>query len=69
MLRARKRLEGSCNARAIAVTSNGIESLTAQFWGVEPEPDTRAKLMKSLGQAYCKAKHSNATSNCEIYVL
>ncbi|MEH2271399.1 MAG: helicase-related protein [Nostoc sp.] len=58
VLRARKRLEGSCNARAIAVTSNGIESLAAQFWGVEPEPDTRAKLMKSLGQAYCKAKHS-----------
>ncbi|MEH2353947.1 helicase-related protein [Nostoc sp.] len=58
MLRARKRLEGSCNARAIAVTSNGIESLAAQFFGVEPEPDTRAKLMKSLGQAYCKAKHS-----------
>jgi hypothetical protein len=54
-----KRLEGSCNARAIAVTSNGIESLAAQFWGVEPEPDTRAKLMKSLGQAYCKAKHSD----------
>ncbi|WP_445627212.1 helicase [Nostoc sp. DSM 114167] len=59
VLRARKRLEGSCHARAIAVTSNGIESLAAQFWGVEPEPDTRAKLMKSLGQAYCKAKHSN----------
>ncbi|MDF5706138.1 MAG: helicase [Nostoc sp. S4] len=58
VLRARKRLEGSCHARAIAVTSNGIESLAAQFWGVEPEPDTRAKLMKSLGQAYCKVKHS-----------
>ncbi|ACC84592.1 helicase-related protein [Nostoc punctiforme] len=59
VLRKCKRLEGSCHARAIAVTSNGIESLAAQFWGVESEPDTRAKLMKSLGQAYCKAKHSD----------
>jgi hypothetical protein len=42
---------------AIAVTSNGMESLAAQFWGVEPEPDTRTKLMKSLGKAYCQAKH------------
>ncbi|MBD2500693.1 helicase C-terminal domain-containing protein [Anabaena azotica] len=58
VLRKLKRLEGTCNARAMAVTSNGIESLAAQFFGVEPEPDTRAKLMKSLGEAYCKAKHS-----------
>ncbi|MEH1792171.1 helicase-related protein [Nostoc sp.] len=59
VLRVHKRLEGSCNARAIAVTSNGMESLAAQFWGVEPEPDTRAKLMQSLGKAYCQAKHSD----------
>jgi hypothetical protein len=59
LLRVHKRLEGSCHARAIAVTSNGMESLAAQFWGVEPEPDTRAKLMKSLGKAYCQAKHSD----------
>ncbi|MEJ6484532.1 helicase-related protein [Nostoc punctiforme UO1] len=58
LLRVHKRLEGSCNARAIAVTSNGIESLAAHFFGVEPEPDTRAKLMQSLGKAYCQAKHS-----------
>ncbi|WP_242051694.1 helicase C-terminal domain-containing protein [Nostoc sp. FACHB-280] len=58
-LHKHKLLEGSCHARAMAVTSNGIESLVAHFWGVEPEPDTRAELMKSLGQAYRQAKHSN----------
>lgn len=58
LLCVHKRLEGSCHARAISVTSNGIESLAAQFWGVEPEPDTRAKLMQSLGKAYRQAKHS-----------
>ncbi|MEH2092224.1 hypothetical protein [Nostoc sp.] len=26
---------------------------------MEPEPDTRAKLMQSLGKAYCQAKHSD----------
>ncbi|BAY77229.1 helicase domain-containing protein [Nostoc linckia NIES-25] len=59
VLRVHQLLEGSCHARAMAVTSNGIESLAAHFWGVEPEPDTRAELMKSLGQAYRQAKHSN----------
>ncbi|MBD2439089.1 helicase-related protein [Nostoc sp. FACHB-110] len=58
VLRKHQLLEGSCHTRAMAVTSNGIESLAAHFWGVEPEPDTRAELMKSLGQAYCKAEHS-----------
>ncbi|MHC5937349.1 helicase-related protein [Nostoc sp.] len=56
LLYLHKRLEGNCNARAIAVTSNGIESLAAHFWGEEIEPDPRAKLMKSLGQAYRQAQ-------------
>jgi hypothetical protein len=52
ILRARDRLKGTCSARAIAVTSNGFESLAAHFIDREPEPDPRARLMKSLGEAY-----------------
>jgi hypothetical protein len=46
------RLKGACSARAIAVTSNGFESLAAHFIGQEPEADPRARLMKLLGEAY-----------------
>ncbi|GBE90600.1 helicase C-terminal domain-containing protein [Nostoc cycadae] len=64
-LRKHQLLEGSCHARAMAVTSNGIESLAAHFWGVEP--DTRAELMKSLGQAYRQAKHSKDDVPLDLY--
>ncbi|MEQ8467884.1 helicase-related protein [Coleofasciculus sp. E1-EBD-02] len=52
LLRVCGRLKGACRARAIAVTSNGFESLAAHFKGTEPEADPRARLMKSLGEAY-----------------
>lgn len=55
LLRAKGRLQGACSTRAIAVTSNGFESLAAYFQGEQPEPDPRAKLMQSLGEAYRKA--------------
>ncbi|BAZ51033.1 helicase domain-containing protein [Nostoc sp. NIES-4103] len=55
LLRSRKRLEGSCSARAMAITSNGIESLAAHFIGSDSGSDPRAELMKSLGESYCQA--------------
>ncbi|MEH2413724.1 helicase-related protein [Nostoc sp.] len=56
LLYSHQRLKGNCSGRAIAVTSNGLESLAAHFLGVEPEPDPRAKLMKSLGESYRQAR-------------
>lgn len=56
VLYSHQRLTGACNARALAVTSNGIESIAAHFLGREPEPDPRAKLMKSLGESYRQMK-------------
>ncbi|HCF28705.1 MAG TPA: helicase [Cyanobacteria bacterium UBA11049] len=55
LLRAHEKLKGACSARAIAITSNGLESLAARFVGME-EPDPRARLMKSLGEAYRNAR-------------
>lgn len=55
LLRACGKLKGTCSARALAVTSNGLESLAARFVGME-EPDPRARLMKSLGEAYRNAR-------------
>jgi hypothetical protein len=45
------RLENGCSASAIAVTSNGLESISAIF-GDETAPDPCVPLMASLGQAY-----------------
>lgn len=56
LLFAKERLSQGCDARAIAVTSNGLESLAAHFEGQNPEPDPRARLMSSLGWAYQKAR-------------
>ncbi|AFY66550.1 helicase [Geitlerinema sp. PCC 7407] len=55
-LSAMGRFSQGCNVRAIAVTSNGLESLAAHFNGQKPEPDPRARLMTTLGQAYRKAR-------------
>lgn len=49
LLESQGRLEDACIARAIAITSNGRESIAANF---NDQPDTRVKLMQSLGQAY-----------------
>ncbi|MDJ0678023.1 MAG: helicase-related protein, partial [Calothrix sp. MO_167.B42] len=51
LLRKKGRLQGGCSGRAIAITSNGCESIAAHFWE-ESEANPRAKLMKSLGEAY-----------------
>jgi len=56
LLRSCGRLEGACNARAIAITSNGFESISAPFCGEQPEPEPRTKFMKSLGEAYRHAR-------------
>ena len=67
LLRAKERLQGTCSTRAIAVTSNGFESLAAHFRGDESEPEPRAKLMQSLGEAYRKIhKLSDAASQAEL---
>ena len=50
------RLQNGCDTRAIAVTSNGLESLSAHFAGCHPEPDPGAHLMANLGSAYRKAR-------------
>jgi hypothetical protein len=55
LLQACGKLQGTCSTRAIAVTPNGLESLAAHFVGME-EPDPRARLMKSLGEAYRNAR-------------
>jgi len=51
LLKTKGKLEGACIARAIAITSNGCESIAANF---NDQPDTRIELMKSLGEAYRK---------------
>ncbi|HEY9690905.1 MAG TPA: helicase-related protein [Oculatellaceae cyanobacterium] len=60
------RLQEACSTRAIAVTSNGFESLAAYFIGQQPEPDPRARLMKSLGEAYQKAKKLGDDGSSEL---
>lgn len=49
LLKTKGRLEGDCITRAIAITSNGCESIAANF---NNQPDPRIELMKSLGEAY-----------------
>ncbi|MDJ0621009.1 MAG: helicase-related protein [Calothrix sp. MO_192.B10] len=51
LLRNTGRLKGGCSARAVAITSNGCESIAAHFLQ-SSEPNPRAKLMTSLGEAY-----------------
>lgn len=53
LLHRQKRLNRPCIARAMAITSNGLESLSALF-GAEADP--RIQLMQSLGTAYQQMK-------------
>lgn len=55
LLVKQERLIGRCQASAIAVTSNGLESLTANFEDGTQGSDPRIQLMASLGKAYRKA--------------
>ncbi|MBR8831304.1 MAG: hypothetical protein N5P05_001507 [Chroococcopsis gigantea SAG 12.99] len=52
ILRHHERLSPPCGATAIAVTSNGLESISARF--DEGSIDPRIKLMYTLGSAYCQ---------------
>lgn len=54
LLTQQGRLTGTCRASAMAVTSNGLESLTAEFDSGNPRDDPRGQLMVSLGEAYRK---------------
>ncbi|MEC4802711.1 MAG: hypothetical protein SAJ12_00490 [Jaaginema sp. PMC 1079.18] len=53
LLQNKKRLQKPCIARAMAITSNGLESLSACFGG---DADPRIELMQSLGTAYREMK-------------
>ncbi|MBD2110348.1 MULTISPECIES: helicase [Cyanophyceae] len=55
LLVKQERLTKGCRASAIAVTSNGLESLTAEFDDGVQGSDPRIQLMASLGEAYRKA--------------
>lgn len=60
LLRTHQRLDGGYSARAIAITSNGCESIAAHFPSIS-ETNPRAELMKSLGEAYRNSKLSKNT--------
>jgi hypothetical protein len=55
LLQDRGLLTQPCQVRALAVTPNGLESLSARFASNEPG-DARRKLMAQLGAAYRDAK-------------
>jgi hypothetical protein len=55
LLVKQERLTKGCRASAIAVTSNGLESVTAAFDDGAQGSDPRIQLMASLGAAYRKA--------------
>ncbi|MBE9108416.1 helicase [Nodosilinea sp. LEGE 07298] len=55
LLVKQERLTKGCRASAIAVTSNGLESVTAEFDDGVQGSDPRIQLMASLGEAYRKA--------------
>jgi hypothetical protein len=55
LLVKQERLTQGCRASAIAVTSNGLESVTAEFEDGVQGSDPRIQLMASLGEAYRKA--------------
>ena len=63
LLKTKGKLEGACVTRAIAITSNGCESIAANF---NNQPDTRIELMKSLGEAY--RKFSKRENNIPDYL-
>ncbi|EAW35030.1 helicase C-terminal domain-containing protein [Lyngbya sp. PCC 8106] len=68
LLQRKKRLQNSCMTRAMAITSNGVESLSANF---NSENNPQVQLMKSLGEAYehlIKQK-SPENFNAEIKVV
>ena len=56
LLKSQEKLESGCIARAIAITSNGCESIAANF---SNPLDTRVKLMTSLGEVYHKFPKSD----------
>jgi len=62
LLRKKGRLQGGCSARAIAITSNGCESIAAHFFQ-ESSANPRAKLMKSLGEAYRQTRKLDEKPN------
>ncbi|KKD39659.1 helicase C-terminal domain-containing protein [Limnoraphis robusta] len=68
LLKKKKRLQNSCLTRAMAITSNGVESLSAHF---NSENNPQVKLMKSLGEAYEHLiKHKDPENfNAEIKVV
>lgn len=60
LLKKKKRLQNSCLTRAMAITSNGVESLSAHF---NSENNPQVKLMQSLGEAYEKMSKLNSPDN------
>ncbi|WP_204104330.1 MULTISPECIES: helicase-related protein [Spirulina sp. CCY15215] len=56
ILYSQKRLQNPCEARAMAITSNGLESLAVHFTGNASESDSRIQLLRSLGAAYREMK-------------
>jgi len=51
LLQKRDVLKKACTARALAITPNGLESLSARF-DPQKEPQPRQKLMAEMGRAY-----------------
>jgi hypothetical protein len=54
-----------CKARALSITQNGFESLSARFF-TEPEVDPRIALIDSLGRAY---RDSEKVPDCDEEAL
>jgi hypothetical protein len=54
-----------CNARALSITQNGFESLSARFF-TEPAIDPRISLLDSLGRAY---RNSDKAPDCDEEAL
>ncbi len=67
LLTTQGRLQRPCSARAIAITSNGCESIAAIFSNFSNQTDPRVELMKTLGQAYrnISKSHNNQTDVLE----
>ncbi|MBV5310035.1 helicase C-terminal domain-containing protein [Chromatium okenii] len=68
LLDRHKLIKQPCNARAFAITQNGFESLSAQFFRNDI-PDPRCALMATLGEAYRKMeKSSDVAEVTEDYI-
>ncbi|MBE9078398.1 helicase [Romeria aff. gracilis LEGE 07310] len=55
-----------CKASAIAVTSNGLESISAAFAEPDADLDPRVQLMASLGRAYRQASQRRDISPADL---